>query len=82
MTRNLENDNLSCIKERTDCAHNEKAIANIIDVIEFSYIIVVFMGSILYDELKPHQRKGRQLDGRSIQEWRTYVRTLPVWDDM
>ena len=50
---NLENDNFSCIKEQTDRGHSEKAIANIIDIIEFSYIIVVFMGSTRYDVLKP-----------------------------
>ena len=36
-----------------DRAISEKAIANIINIVEFFYIIVVIMGSILYDELKP-----------------------------
>jgi hypothetical protein len=49
---NLEDDNLSCIKERMDRVRSEKAFANISDV-ESSLIIVVIMGSILYDGLKP-----------------------------
>jgi hypothetical protein len=56
---NLENDKLSesCIKERMDRGRSEKAIANIIDIIE------VFTRSILYDELKPLKKTLKKTRG-------------------
>ena len=46
------------VKRRMDRIRGEKAIASIVNINKFCYIVVVLMGSIFYDEPKPLKKEA------------------------